>query len=86
MTRRFYTLAREQGKKKVASDRPEETRIAAGGNEAGGTLNSVLDQRLRVTASGLSGFSLTERAIGKALACVSHQVAAAVQPGGRNAG
>jgi hypothetical protein len=81
MTGRFYTLAREQGKKKVAWGRPEETGIPARGNEPGGTLNSIPERMPRIAAAGLSGFPLTEEAIRKALACISHQVAPAMQPG-----
>jgi len=81
MTRRFYTLAREQGKKNLASDRSEETGIRAGGNESGGTLNSIPEQMPRIAAAGPYGFPLTEEAIRKALACISHQVAPSAQPG-----
>jgi hypothetical protein len=67
MTRGFYTVAREPGKESVAFDPLGETENPAGGDESGGTLNTIPELMRRIVALGLSGFFLTEEAIRKAL-------------------
>jgi hypothetical protein len=67
MTRGFYTVAREPGKESIASDPPGEAGNSAGGDESGGTLNTIPELMRRIVTVGLSGFFFTEEAIRKAL-------------------
>jgi hypothetical protein len=60
-------VGREPGKESVAPDPPWTAVDSAGGDEPGGTLNTIPELMRRIVAVGLSGFFFTEEAIRKAL-------------------
>jgi hypothetical protein len=60
-------VGREPGKESVAANPPEKAVDSAGGDESGGTLNTIPELMRRIVAVGLSGFFFTEEAIRKAV-------------------